>query len=66
MGSGLMRVLKIHGRMEIMGAKWVYDYANDTGVEEKDMPAGSPRHAASERARAELMKRSLQTPEVQP
>jgi hypothetical protein len=54
--SGLRRLCKLFGGMVAKGAdgttiKYVWDYAKDEPVTEDQMPPGSERHAASERAR---------------
>jgi hypothetical protein len=56
MGSGLQRICRGLGAIVIDGKKFVWDYVADKAVPEADMPFGSKRHAASERARAELIR----------
>ena len=56
MMGGLARICKMYGGMVATDAdgktvKWVWDYANDVPVHEKDMPFGSERHKASEKAK---------------
>jgi hypothetical protein len=40
--------------------RYVWDYANEEPVREEEMPLGSERHAASERARTELIKQQME------
>lgn len=56
MGAGLQRVCKTYGSMVIQGKKYVWDYVADKAVPESEMPFGSDRHAASERARCEYLR----------
>ena len=54
--SGLRRVCKMLGWMTVTGndgktVRYVWDYAADETVPEEQMPFGSERHKASERAR---------------
>ena len=54
--SGLAKICKLYGRMVATNEQgervvWVYDYAQDKPVHESEMPHGSDRHLASERAR---------------
>lgn len=51
MGEGLKRVLRACGSMKCGDILWLWDYANEEAVLAKDMPPGSRRWAASERAR---------------
>jgi hypothetical protein len=55
--TGLRRILKAYGRMRVGGPKgsitWVWDYAADKPCHEDEMPPGSERWKASERARRE-------------
>ena len=55
--AGLAKICKLYGRMttrdETGSVTWVYDYAADKAVHEKDMPEGSERWKASERAKWE-------------
>lgn len=58
--SGLARICKMYGRMECSdqhGKKvvWVWDYANDEPVHQKEMPSGSERWKASEKAKWEAI-----------
>jgi hypothetical protein len=55
MGKGLQRVAKMCGGIVIQGEKFVWDYVADECVPEAEMPLGSPRHKASEIARAKLL-----------
>lgn len=52
--AGLQRICKAYGSMTIQGKKWVWDYATDEAVREADMPKGSERWKASEKAQALL------------
>lgn len=54
--GGLARICKLYGSMVVQGKDgkkitWVWDYANDKPVHDTEMPFGSERHMASERAR---------------
>jgi hypothetical protein len=54
--AGLARICKLYGRMTTRGADgksviWVWDYAKDEAVHEKDMPEGSDRWKKSEEAK---------------
>ena len=54
--DGLRRIAKMYGGMTINGVRWVWDYAADEPVKASEMPAGSERWAASELAKAELLR----------
>lgn len=49
--SGLQMICKLYGAMVIQGKRWLWDYAADVAVPEAEMPLGSERHRASERAK---------------
>jgi len=49
--GGLARICKAYGAMVIQGVRYVWDYAKDEAVPEKDMPLGSELWLESERAR---------------
>lgn len=49
--SGLQRICRAYGRMKINGTLWLWDYVTDEPVMASEMPAGSERWKASERAR---------------
>ena len=54
--GGLARVCKYYGRLRARGpdgksVMWVWDYVADKAVHESEMPEGSERLKASERAR---------------
>lgn len=53
--SGLRRICKLYGGMTVNTRagtiRYVWDYAKDEPVTEREMPFGSDRHKASERAR---------------
>ena len=56
--AGLAKICKLYGRMTTRDAEgnavtWVFDYAADKAVHEKEMPEGSERWKASERAKWE-------------
>lgn len=51
--AGLKNILKMYGKTTVNGVVWLYDYANDEAVKESDMPQGSERHKASEKAKYE-------------
>ncbi len=50
--GGLRRIAKMHGGIVINGTRYVWDYVADEAVPEGDMPLGSERWKASERARS--------------
>lgn len=54
---GLEKVCKLYGRIKSGPVMMVWDYARELAVNEKEMPAGSMRWQASERARHEAYKR---------
>ena len=49
--SGLRRIAKLYGGIVLGGKKYAWDYARDEAVPEAEMPFGSDRHRASERAK---------------
>jgi hypothetical protein len=54
--AGLARILKMYGSMKVVGndgarVTWVWDYARDEPCHDTEMPFGSERHKASERAK---------------
>lgn len=49
--AGLQRIAKQFGGIVINGKRFIWDYATDEAVPEADMPVGSERWRASERAR---------------
>lgn len=59
--SGLRKICKMYGAITIQGVRWVWDYAIGEPVKASDMPIGSLRHKASERAKYEIMKEELKT-----
>lgn len=59
--AGLRRICKMFGGMKVTGndgktINYVWDYAADKPVQAKQMPMGSKRWKASERARAKLLR----------
>lgn len=58
--SGLRRICKLYGGMTIQGEKWLWDYVADEPVLEVEMPIGSNRRTASEKAKADLMRNAQQ------
>lgn len=57
---GLLRnVLKAHGRVNVEGVMWFWDYAKDEPVKESEMPEGSERWRESERVRWTAVKEKL-------
>lgn len=56
MGEGLQRVCKLIGGLRINGKLFVWDYAADVAVPEDEMPHGSERWKASERAKYQTAK----------
>lgn len=49
----LQRMYQSRAVLEVDGVRYVWDFAAQEAVTEADMPEGSPRHHASERARFE-------------
>lgn len=49
--AGLQRMCKMFGGMKINGTMWLWDYVNDVAVKESEMPFGSERRAASDKAK---------------
>lgn len=49
--SGLRRICKAYGQMQVGNTLWLWDYAADEPVTADEMPIGSERWKASERAR---------------
>lgn len=49
--TGLQRLCRLYGEVRTDGVLWRWDYANEVPVRASEMPLGSARHAASERAR---------------
>ena len=49
--GGLARLCKLYGAMVVNGTRYVWDYAADAAVPESEMPEGSERWQASERAK---------------
>ncbi len=49
--AGLAQLCKAHGSITINGERWFWDYANNCAVAEKDIPRGSDRRKASDRAK---------------
>ncbi len=54
--GGLARICKLYGRIQVQGVTHVWDYANDCAVLESEMPFGSKRHKASERAKYKALR----------
>lgn len=66
--AGLKRMLRRFGSVKVSDksgrtVEYRWDYANDCPVTAEEMPDGSPRHAASERARFQS---AVDAPEVGP
>ena len=64
--AGLAKICKIYGRMTTRGqdgksVTWVWDYAADEACHEKDMPEGSERWKASEKAKWERIRDDHET-----
>lgn len=63
MGAGLQRVLKSFGRMNVSDGKrtihYVWDYARDEPTTAEDMPEGSERWLASEKAKYQAIVDSI-------
>lgn len=62
--AGLRNICRMYGGMKVSSngktINYVWDYAAEEPVDEKDMPFGSERHKASEIARAELMRKQIE------
>lgn len=59
--AGLARLCKLYGSMVIQGKTFVWDYAEDRAVPQEEMPRGSERHKASERARYGMKEDDMDT-----
>jgi hypothetical protein len=64
--SGLARICKMYGGLQVSNGQGVtasfkWDYANDCDVKEEDMPQGSDRWKASEKAKWEGIQRERQS-----
>ncbi len=57
--GGIRNICKLYGQMRIQGRLWLWDYVADEPVPAKEMPHGSERRKASDKARAELMRSAL-------
>ena len=55
MGQGLQRILRAYGRTKVNDVYWVWDYANEKPMLEKEMTKAMA--AASEKAKYELIKK---------
>ena len=55
--SGLKRLCKMYGKMNINGVMWVWDYERDIAVLEKEMT--KEQWAKSERKKYETIKKQL-------
>ena len=55
--SGLKRLCKMYGKMNINGVMWVWDYERDIAVLEKEM--AKEQWAKSERKKYETIKKQL-------
>lgn len=49
--AGLRKILKLYGRMKVGDILWLWDYAREEPVKASDMPNGSERWKASEKAK---------------
>lgn len=49
--SGLQRICKLYGRLQVGDTMMVWDYAKDEAVPESGMKPGSERWKASEKAK---------------
>lgn len=49
--AGLRTIARAYGGIVINGVSFVWDYVADEAVRETEMPFGSERHKASERAK---------------
>lgn len=58
--GGVARICRMYGGMKAVGSdgktiNWVWDYAAETAVTDKEMPRGSARWKAPERRKAKLI-----------
>lgn len=53
----------MYGAMTIQGVEWVWDYVKDEPVRKSEMPMGSERWKASERARYEAFRKVVEAEE---
>jgi hypothetical protein len=60
--SGLQKICRMYGRMKVGDTMMVWDYANEEAVPQSKMKDGSKRWKASEKARFEELKKSIQHP----
>jgi hypothetical protein len=62
--AGLRRICRMYGGMTVSSngrtINYVWDYANEEPVNEKDMPMGSKRWEASEKAKHKLLKEQME------
>lgn len=56
--AGLARLCKMYGAIVVNGKRFVWDYATDEAVPDGDMPRGSDRWKASERAKWAAVERA--------
>jgi hypothetical protein len=49
--AGLAKICKMFGGMKVQGESFVWDYVANKAVPEKEMPQGSDRWKASEKAK---------------
>ena len=57
--GGLARIAKMYGGMTINGKKFVWDYVADKAVPEEEMPEGSDRWKASEKAKWDALRKVM-------
>lgn len=60
MGNGLRNLCKLYGQMRIQGRLWVWDYVADKAVPAEELRADGERWKASQKARAEWLRRRHQ------
>ena len=57
--AGLRKILKLYGRMKVGDVMWFWDYVADEPVTESEMPEGSERWKASEKAKWLAVKKQI-------
>jgi hypothetical protein len=65
MGGGWQRITKLYGAIVLNGERYVWDYHQDVGVHEREMPKGSKRWKLSEKAKAKLLSDAAQKPTME-
>jgi hypothetical protein len=57
--GGLQKIAKLYGGIKVNGVDYVWDYATDEAVRKEEMPPGSERWKASEKAKWAQLKEKL-------